>query len=119
MQDSGKLLCGVKFNGQNIGQFYFEGCGSPDAVTADTPIIQIKIDAENNVSSDVPVITVSGLTLGASHEEVYSAMGNDYETGVNDSQIKYSENGVMRYLFGFRDLSDTDELAYILIYFNE
>ncbi len=59
------------------------------------------------------------LTLGASHEEVYSAMGNDYETDVNDSQIKYSENGVMRYLFGFRDLSDTDELAYILIYFNE
>ena len=63
MQDSGKLLCGVKFNGQNIGQFYFEGCGSPDAVTANTPIIQIKIDSENNVSSDVPVITVNGLTL--------------------------------------------------------
>ncbi len=63
MQDSGRLLCGVKFNGQNIGQFYFEGCGSPDAVTNDTPIIQIKIDAENNVSSDVPVITVNGLTL--------------------------------------------------------
>ena len=101
------VMCDVNYKGQHIGQF----------ITGSTAIKQIKVDTDDIESYEGPVISVYGLTLGAAHEELYDAMGSDYETGVNESQILYKENGIMRYHFGYKALDDTDKLALIIIYF--
>ncbi len=112
-----KVLCDVNYKGQYIGQFIFQGCSAPEDITSDTVIRQIKADTDYIAGYEGPVISVYGLTLGASHEELYDVMGSDYEIGVNECQILYTENGIMRYHFGYKALDETDKLVLIIIYF--
>lgn len=115
--DSGKIICDVNYKGLYIGKFYFQGSETVEGITSDTVIESIIIDTKDIESFDVPVISVKGLTMNSTHEELYSALGNDYEIGVDDGQIKYLENGKRQYLFGFRDFDGVDKLAYVLIKF--
>lgn len=115
--DSGKILCDVNYEGLYIGQFFFQDCKTVDGITSSTAIESIIIDTKDIEGFDIPVISVNGLTLNSTHEELYVALGDDYEIGMDDSQIKYLENGKRRYLFGFRDIDGDDKLAYILIKF--
>ena len=115
--ESGKILCDVNYKGLYIGQFFFQDCETVDGITSDTAIESIIIDTKDIESFDIPVISVNGATLNSTREELYAALGDDHEIGVDDSQIKYLENGKRQYLFGSRDIDGVDKLAYILIKF--
>lgn len=112
----GKFACVVKYKGQYLGIFTFKGCGTVDAITADTEISYISIGTENVDKFDVPKISVNGVELNDTHEILYEAVGNGYEISNDDYQIIYCDADSKRqYRFSFNALGTEDELVSVVI----
>lgn len=112
---SQKISCSVNYKEQYLGSFIFKGCESVDAITDDTEIVNVFIQNEDVYKFDVPKISINGVTLNSNHEALYEALGNNYEIGIDESQINYRSDN-LRFHFGFGKFEDTeDKLVSVII----
>lgn len=114
---SGKITCSVNYKGQYLGNFIFKGCEDIDDITDDTEIANIFIRNMDMNKFDIPKISVNGLTLHDTHEDLYEALGKSYEIGVNENQIIYSDSDLGEFWFCFSVREDEDKLVSVVINF--
>ncbi len=114
---SEKISCSVEYKGQYLGIFIFKGCESVDNITPDTEISYAFILSEDAEKFDVPKISVNGVNFSDNHEDLFEALGDSYEIGIDETQIAYIDDK-QHFNFGFGKSDNTnDMLASVSIVF--
>ncbi len=110
------LTCGVNYKGNCIGVYIYKNCKSIDDITEKTEIKNIFINKYSSENLDISQFSVNGITIDDSHEKLFEALGNDYETGLDESQIIYRD-GNSSIHFGFGKFDDSED-SIVAIYVN-
>lgn len=114
---SGKISCNVKYKGLHLGTFIFKGCENIEDITKDTEICSISIRNMDMNLFDVNKISINSFVLHGTHDELYESVGKNYEFGVNENQVIYTDSNFGEFWFVFSVREDEDKLVSVSIIF--
>lgn len=114
---SGNLSCSVNYKGQYMGVIIFKDCEIVDNITEDSEIFSIFIQNDDMDKFDVPKISVNGVILNDTHENLYGSLGKCCEIEDN-GDVNYHDVGSKRQYRFLSDAMGEDKLVTVIIIIN-
>lgn len=99
-----------------MGTFIFKGCENTEDITKDTEIRSISIGNMDMNKFDVPKISINGIELNETRENIYNVLGGDCEVDENGNIIYYDANSKKQYQFLFSPFEKEKLVTIVMVF---
>lgn len=111
-------MCIVYYKGESVGIFTLENCEGPEDIKKSTRIKDIYIDDRNISGSEEPIISVYGITVGDTRDDVCNKIGapsRTLETSMSLTDDYRGDYGETILSFEY-DAPDFEKIKQIIVY---